>query len=271
MATGDIWQPTRIERVNRVLSTSTKPLLVETDAGTALVKYMGNPQGNDALVSELVAANLAERVGLLTPEFAAVYIPKIEVLDPFVDVHPGAAFFSRWEQAASLSPNSKLLAQLRTPKDVSRLVVFDTWIRNKDRFTGDPYAGNFNYDNILLKPDKRKTQLLVIDHSHAFAETTLEHEITENWSTEQNVYGLFNEFASMLTRHDVQSVLDSLCAIPIDEVRGICAAVPPEWGFGGALASRLADLLIERAHLMNTWFADAVFDQLEFDFNGKEA
>lgn len=271
MATGNKWQPTRINRVNRVLGTSTKPLLAMTDAGAALVKYLGNPQGNDALVSELVAAQLANRVGLLTPEFAVVRIPHIEVLDPFVDVQEGPAFFSRWEQAASLAPNSKLLAQLRAPSDVSLLVVFDTWIRNKDRFTGDPYGGNFNYDNLLFKPDKRKTQLLVIDHSHAFAETTLEGEITADWATEQNVYGLFNEFAPMLTRHDVQSALDTLCAVPIDEIRAICASAPPEWGFGGVLASRLGDLLVERAHLMRTWFADAVFDQMELDFNGKEA
>ena len=271
MLAGLHWQPARIERVNRVLATSTKPLLVVTDAGTALVKYMGNRAGLDALVTELLAAELAGRVGLRTPDFAVVEIPDIETNDPLVTVQGGPAFFSRWEQAQSLSPNSKLLANLRRPSDVALLVVFDTWIRNKDRFADDADGGVLNYDNILFKPDKRKTQLLVIDHSHAFAETSLEDEIHDFWATEETVYGLFNEFAPMLTRHDVKSALDTLCAVAIGEIRDICLSPPPEWGFTAGTANRLADLLVTRANRMSDWLPDAIFDQMELDLDGKEA
>lgn len=267
---GRNWRPARIERVNAVLSTSTRPLHVTTDAGTALVKYIGNPAGLDALVAELLAGELAGTIGLQTPEFAVVEIPEIETTDPFIAVQAGPAFFSRWEQAQSLSPNSKLLANLRTPSDVARLVVFDTWIRNKDRFANDADGSVLNYDNLLFKADKRKTQLLVIDHSHAFAETSLELEIDALWATEKTVYGMFNEFAAMLTRRDVIMAIDTICAVAIDEIRAICLSPPPEWGFTRGMADRLAGLLAERAILMSEWMPDAVFDQRELDFDRKE-
>ncbi|MEQ1403785.1 HipA family kinase [Neorhizobium sp. Rsf11] len=253
-----------------MLSTSTKPLHVMTDEGAALVKYMGNRAGLDALVSELLAGELAGKVGLRTPDFAVVDIPIIETSDPFVTVQPGPAFFSRWEQAQSLAPNSKLLASLRDPGDVSRLVVFDTWIRNKDRFADDPNGTLLNYDNILFKADKRKTQLLVIDHSHAFAETSLEAEMHDDWATERVVYGLFNEFLPMLKRSDVKSAIDTVLALAIEEIETICQSTPVQWGITAAVADRIAELLVRRANLMSEWMPDAIFAQLELDFDGKE-
>lgn len=149
-------------------------------------------------------------------------------------------------------------------------MVFDTWIRNKDRFANDADGSVLNYDNLLFKADKRKTQLLVIDHSHAFAETSLELEIDALWATEKTVYGMFNEFAAMLTRRDVIMAIDTICAVAIDEIRAICLSPPPEWGFTRGMADRLAGLLAERAILMSEWMPDAVFDQRELDFDRKE-
>ncbi|WP_420360257.1 HipA family kinase [Agrobacterium vitis] len=271
MQAGTNWRPTRIERINTILSSSTKPLLAVTDLGTAVVKYMGNKAGLDVLVTELIAAELANRIGLKTPDFAVVEIPSITTADPFVTIEAGPAFFSRWEQAYSLSPNSKLLADIRRLHDIARLVTFDTWIRNKDRFAGDANGGIVNYDNILFKADKRKTQLLVIDHSHAFAETTLEDEISDLWATEKSVYGLFNEFVPMLTRRDIESALHAICAVEINDIEDICLSTPPQWGFTTTLAKRLAGLLAERAKLMNEWLPDAIFAQMELDLHGKEA
>jgi hypothetical protein len=270
MRSGISWRPTRVERVNNVLGTSTRPLHVVTDAGNALVKYMGNRAGSDALVTELLAAELAVAIGLRTPEFAVHSIPAIETTDPMVTVHAGPAFFSKWEVAQSLAPNSKLLANLRRPSDVALLVAFDTWIRNKDRFARDQDGETLNYDNVLLVPDKKKTQLLVIDHSHAFAETTLEDELDENWATEQAIYGLFNEFAPMLTRGDVMSALDAISRVALSDIRDICHSPPPEWGFTAASANRLSGLLAQRAELMRGWFRSALFAQAELDLDRKE-
>ena len=268
---GSTWRPTRIDRVNDVLRTSTKPLLVVTDVGVALVKYIGNAQGEDALVAELLAAELAALVGLKTPDFAVEPIPEIPTRDPFITAQPGPAFFSRWEPATTLAPNSELLRSLRDPKDIARLVVFDTWLRNKDRFSEDAPGGVINYDNILIVPDKRKSKLLVIDHSHAFAETTLEDEINAGWANEEMVYGLFKEFGPMLRRRDVESAMNVVCSLALTDIRIICRSAPAAWGFRPALADTLADLLVERANRMRKWLSDAIFDQLEMDLEGKEA
>lgn len=267
---GRRWQPTRIERVNNVLNTSTKPLLVVTDMGLALLKYIGNAQGNDALVAELLAAELAAMAGLTTPDFAVERIPEIPTRDPFIIAQAGPAFFSRWQPAASLAPNSRLLRALRDPKDIARLVVFDTWLRNKDRFSEDIFGGVTNYDNILIVPDKQKSKLLVIDHSHAFTETTLENEINADWANEEQVYGLFNEFAPMLRRRDVESAINLICSLALSDIRDVCRSSPVEWGFVPQLADTLAELLVERANKMRRWLAVAIFDQLEMDLQGKE-
>ncbi|GAK70373.1 hypothetical protein RRU01S_11_00260 [Agrobacterium rubi TR3 = NBRC 13261] len=267
---GESWQPTRIERVNDVLNTSTKPLLVVTDIGLALLKYIGNAQGEDALVAELLAAELAAMVGLRTPDFAVERIPEIATRDPFITAKSGPAFFSRWEPATTLSPNSQLLRNLRDPRDIARLVVFDTWVRNKDRFSDDIPGGVTNYDNILIIPDKQKSKLLVIDHSHAFAETTLEGEINAGWANEELVYGLFNEFAPMLRRRDVESAINVVCSLAPSDIRDVCRSSPAEWGFSTRLADTLAELLVERAARMRRWLPSAIFDQFEMDLEGKE-
>jgi len=54
---------------------------VVTDVGPALVKYMGNRQGLDALICEVVGSELANLVGLTTPDFAIADIP--EMILPF--------------------------------------------------------------------------------------------------------------------------------------------------------------------------------------------
>ncbi|QCI98895.1 HipA family kinase [Agrobacterium larrymoorei] len=267
---GEPWKPTRIERISDVLNTSTRPLLVVTDVGLAVLKYVGNAQGEDALVAELIAAELAGMVGLRTPDFAVERIPEIPTRDPFITARAGPAFFSRWEPSTNLAPNSQLLRSLRDPKDIARLVVFDTWLRNKDRFSEDTPGGVTNYDNILIVPDKRKTKLLIIDHSHAFAETTLENEINDDWANEEQVYGLFNEFTPMLRRTDVESAINVICSLVFSDIKDICRSPPLEWGFSPKLAETLAELLVERAIKMRRWLPTAIFDQFEMDFNRKE-
>lgn len=265
------WQPTKIERVISVVQTSTRPLHVVTDKGLALVKYMGNRLGEDALICELLGTALARCIGLYTPDFAVVAIKSIEVLDPFITICDGPAFFSKWEHAVPLSPNSSLLANVRHKDHIAKLVTFDTWVRNKDRFSMD-YGGRYennNFDNVLFKPDKRKTSLLVIDHSHAFTETTLADELDEGWVSEKIVYGLFDEFKPILKANDVQLALEAIRRIDVAKLRAICDAVPREWGMTAALSERLASLITLRAEALCEWLSGALFNQLELNLIGK--
>lgn len=240
-----------------------------TDEGAAIVKYIGNPAGADALICELVGSELANMVGLTTPDFAVLDIPGIVLPNnPFVQVVPGPAFFSRWIEATSLSPGSTLLKKLRQPDAVAKLVVFDTWLRNKDRFAASRLVGyeNINYDNVLLRMDKRMVELVVIDHTHALVETTLEDELGQEWVAERNVYGLFDQFAPILTRKAVDSALALVEQIDLETIQSVCEGVPLEWGMTYGLADRLSSCLVERAKELGKWLPSAIFDQYEMNF-----
>lgn len=273
MFLGQHWQPKSIERITGALDTSTKPLRVMTDEGPAIVKYMGNQAGLEVLICELIGTELANRIGLVTPDFALVNIAALQLPDhPLVKIEQGPAFFSRWEEATSLSPRSTLLGNLRNPGDIAKLVSFDTWLRNKDRFD-DGAAGGFgneNFDNLLLRPDKRKVQLLVIDHTHAFVETTLDDELGQGWVDEQNVYGRFGQFAPFLTRRGIQVALAAISTIDVETIEGICQEVPREWGMTNALAQRLSACIAERGAKLGSWLPAALFDQYEMDLEGRE-
>ena len=228
MFAGTHWQPNFIKRIHEVKGTSTRPLKVVTDCGVALVKYIGNPAGEEALISELIGGELANLVGLETPSFA-------------------------------IAP-------------IALLVIFDTWIRNKDRFCVE-YDGqyeNSNFDNILFVPDKRKTKLLIIDHTHAFAESGLDYELDDGWAEEQEIFGLFDQFKPFLNRNDIQSALDAISRIDAEAIQSICQAVPKEWEFTSSLARRLTECLIARGRNMQRWVMNSLHDQSELNFDGKE-
>jgi hypothetical protein len=270
---GRHWKPT-FERVTGVVAaTSTKPLRVMTDDGPAIVKYIGNKAGSDALICELIGTELANCIGLTTPDFAVAYMPSLELpTHLFLRVESGPAFFSKWEDATSLSPRSTLLGNLRKPDDIAKLVAFDTWLRNKDRFS-DPANQDFgskNFDNLLLRPDKRKVQLLVIDHSHAIAETTLEDELGQGWVDEQKVYGMFPEFVQYVTRRGIQGALAEINKIDVERIERICQEVPRDWGMTHALAQRLSNCIVERARKLGSWLPALLFDQYEMNLEGRE-
>lgn len=275
MFAGRTWQPSFIERIIKVLDTSTKPLMAVTDEGTAIVKYIGNPAGLDALICEFIGHELANMIGLQTPDFAIANIPRLELPDsPWTRIDPGPAFFSRWEETTSLSPNSSLLDKLRQREDIAKLVVLDTWLRNKDRFSGSAGDGyqTINFDNVLLRQDKRMVQMLVIDWTHAIAETTLDDELSAAWVDEQKIYGMFPEFIPFLTRKTIQEALESLNEIDPQEIKRLCRKVPTAWGMSGSLAERLSACMIERGEKLKAWLPAALFDQYELNLDqGKGA
>lgn len=267
MWAGQSWKPRKVERVVRVMDSSTRALHVETDDGPAILKYMGNPQGDVALCCELIGTKLANSIGLVTPAFAVMEVPEIRVPDhPLVDVRPGPAFLSRWEPSVALSPAShpKLLENLRNKDDVSTLVAFDTWVRNKDRFSlSDGGLGVENRENLLFRQDKRKSQMIVIDHTHALAETTLEDELGDPWVDERIVYGMFPQFEPFINAVAVSRALTRICDDGAKSAEQICRETPRAWGMTEVLAEQLADCLSRRAFLMRDWLPGSLFRQFE--------
>ena len=64
------WLPTTILRADVPYNTATETVRVNTDAGTAFLKAMGNRGGPHLLASEFVGTHLARWFGLPTFDFA---------------------------------------------------------------------------------------------------------------------------------------------------------------------------------------------------------
>lgn len=269
---GQTWQPTKLERIVDVLDTSMKPLKVLTDQGIAIVKYMGNVSHNELLLCELVGCEITRSVGLTTPDFAILNLPHMPIPSHFVQVTHGPAFLSRWIESVPFSPQAGHLRNLRDPYHVALLVVLDTWLRNPDRVSArNPHRlnkvelPNENYDNLLIKKDKRKVELIVIDHSHSFVETTLEDGFGDAWVEDSTVYGLFEQFRPLLNYHQVLDAIDSIERIDERVIGTICASVPSEWGMSPSLAEKMTSAIVRRGRALKKWMPEALFDQREMD------
>lgn len=55
---------------------SSRPIIVETEAGTRLLKLRGSGQGTGPLIAEVIVAYLAEKLGLLVPPRSLITLPK---------------------------------------------------------------------------------------------------------------------------------------------------------------------------------------------------
>ena len=268
MSKADIWEPTKVTRVVDFLTTSTKPIKAETDDGLALIKYIGNPQGCDALVAEFVAGSLARCVGIPVPDFAIINCPEIEIGPYNLVTTAGPSFASRWvPDAMSLAPDSKLLEDLREPSMITNLVVFDTWIRNFDRYSDSGDDTVSNLDNILFVPDKRKSAMIVIDHTHAFVESTFDEEMDDPmWWDDKTVYGQFPNFKPYLSHKALMNMIDKIMGVDIVTLEEIFAKLPSDWQLTQVQRSLFAEQLLKRAEALPNWLPEALFDQREMAF-----
>lgn len=247
---GTIWQPSKVDRVVETFPTSTRVAKVVTDQGTGFLKGMGNPAGTDSLACELVAAELAAWLGLRTPDFALMEIEGIEIpMHGGGVLAPGPAFITRSLQGTTGTPGDTFLKKLANADQVAKLVVFDTWIRNADRCPPigalDPTP---NYDNQFFTPEGRKFDLVALDHSHCFVETTLEDEIAGgHLAADERLYGYFPEFAPYLTDAALGSALDRLGTFDGAFAAEVVGSIPPQWEVTGAARSAWAKLMVERS------------------------
>lgn len=255
LACGAEYQPSEIIREIEKFPSSTCPVRVATDVGEGFVKSLGNPMGEAALISELVAGELGRWLGLKVPPFAIVKQCNIEITmakNGMTIVPP--LFFSYAVDGSPRDGGDTFLSRLRAPEDVSKLVVFDTWIRNLDRFLN----GQANSDNLLYirSPTGRKYELVPIDHSNCFIgddATFPAGAVPEIWVTDPNVYGKFPEFDPYIDARTVKAAVQKLASLTRGTVEEVVNSVPPEWGLGQYAANALVELICERAtYVVNT-------------------
>jgi hypothetical protein len=252
---GRDWQPTLIKRVIETLPTSTCVAKVATDAGHGFIKGMGNPAGNHSLATELVAAELAAAIGLHVPPFALVELEGIEI--PMLDaeavqiglMEPGPAFISREIEGAIGDGGDVMLKRISNPDDVTKLVVFDTWIRNADRCPPNPENTRFNRDNLFFAKQGSKFALTAIDHSHCFVEGILDDLLGEaqDLLNDEDVYGLFPEFKPYIHARAVALAVRPLRQIDVGLVQRIVASVPIQWDLTPLIRAAWVNFICERA------------------------
>jgi hypothetical protein len=135
LACGSSWQPTKVKRVIETLRTSTRVAKVSTDCGIGFLKGMGNPAGLDSLACELVGSELARWFYLVTPAFAMLRADGLDIpIEGGGSVQTGPAFISQEIRGSTGDGGDAFISQLQNQDDIAKLIVFDTWIRNGDRF-----------------------------------------------------------------------------------------------------------------------------------------
>ncbi len=269
LACGAECKPTTITREIQLFPSSCRPAKVATDVADGFIKGLGNPQGPSTLISELLAAELGTWFGLKIPPFAVVTDCPIHIpmLQHRGHIEP-PVFFSKAVDGTPRDGTDVFLRRLRRPGDVARLVVFDTWIRNNDRFV----EGAENSDNLLyaLSQERGRYELVPIDHSHCFTDQEFEIDLpaaAASLTTDDRIYGRYPEFIPYITADAVDSALADLGQLDASFVHECVNALPAEWALPAALRQPLVDLICGRAAFVVGNLRDGLVDPA-LPFNG---
>lgn len=261
------WKPTCITQFVEARKSSTMAVIVETDAGQGFLKAMGNPEGEHALACDWVGTQLAGWFGLPTLDQAIVDydgIPEIRLFNGAMALER-PALVTRAIKGDSWSGEERQLMQLKNIEDISRLVVFDTWIINRDRHS----ASRVHRDNVFLSGEAEQLELLAIDHTHCFRTTG--GELTERVAQIENcrdhaVYGMFPQFKSFLQKDVVSQAVGQLSKINESTVREITDKIPDQWDVSEKAKTALVNFILQRATYVSNTIHDRLWPQMELEF-----
>jgi hypothetical protein len=206
---------------------SSSPVVVETAGGRFVAKLRGAGGGVPALIAEIVAAELADRIGLPIPERALV-----ELAPDFQSDDRNDELFDLLTRSVGLNLGFRWLDGARAPRPeelarfdaefVARVLWLDGLTLNPDRTRANP--------NILFW----KAQPWLIDHGAAFAFHYDWRQVTEDSPREPTSYTghVFADRAALVAsvdarlarRLDPHALRAALLAVP-DE---LLAAATPE-------------------------------------------
>jgi len=249
------WSPTRFERFESANDgCSTKVAIIQTDAGPAYLKALGNPEGSHALVREWVGTSLARWFGLPTFDFGIIRIETgIEVpLGGGLLAKPGSAFVSRSTLGDPWSGLKADLKRIVNTSDITRLVILDTWLLNADRYPPDGHVRKQpNYDNVFLAydPTTKKKRLIAMDFTECMKSGSVLNSSLGNIQHTQDVriYGLFPEFLPLLNTAAYLAGLERLKSVDRGELGDLINGIPNDWDVSETVRSAMVDFLVRRA------------------------
>lgn len=271
------WPATRVTQIIRVLETSTTPLIADSDAGTVFVKVRGNPEGPSSLICEYVGTRLAELLGLPTLMWTVIDFPDVLCcpLPKGAHAESGPAFVTREVSARPWGGTAEDLAALENPEVLAGLVVHDTWLRNRDRYSVRGGEVRRNERNVLLSEEgakARRWRVVAMDFSDAFRSGTdlKASHFSIDAERDASVFGLFPEFAAVLDRAALRTYTARLRTVQRGRVAQILLAVPAAWGLSAALREKMLDFIVSRAAFVGAeienWLREPCGWQSELSF-----
>ncbi len=235
--------------------TSTGATEVTTDAGRAYIKTLGNRQGPHVLATDWVGTHLAKWFGLSTFDIA---ILRLDASDEFqlprgYTAQPGPAFAARAMSGDPWGKSGLVLDVLVNRDDITRVVAFDTWTLNCDRYHYDTAARKPNFDNVYLssesvEPGKRR--LIAMDHGLCFIRSgeDLTKRLAEIGKVQdEHVFGLFPAFRDHLDQSIIESCASRLREMGAEIARAIVETVPREWDVNDEARLAWIELIYRRA------------------------
>lgn len=215
---------------------------------------LGNRQGPHVLACDYVGTKLALWFGLPTADCAILVVTSDDEipLGGGRRAAPGAAFVSRWLPGNWWGGSRDELEGIENPEAIARLVAFDTWTLNCDRYPPDTSTRRPNRDNVLLclsEAQAGERRLVAIDHTHCF---TCGRDLTPSLANiaavkDPRTYGLFPEFREWITMSGMQDAADRLRQVSREEVRALVDEIPDEWEVPGRTRCALVELICRRA------------------------
>jgi HipA-like protein len=214
------------------------PGLVEADnLGTYVLKFRGAGHGSLALVAEIIAGELARRLGLRTPELALAWLdPRIAASEPDKEIQDLLRASEGLNLAVDFLPGSAGFDPLGWTAGeafASELLWFDALIQNVDRTWRNP--------NLLVWHG----DIWLIDHGAALY-------FHHDWSKQADPAKPFDSSQHVLRGRATQvaAAHEKLAPLVTEAVLAeVTADVPPDW-FGERGADAYIEHLLRRAPLV---------------------
>jgi hypothetical protein len=213
------------------------PALVEADdLGTYVMKFRGAGQGPLALVAEIIAGELARRLGLRVPDLVLAELdPRIPGSEPDPEIQDLLRASEGLNLGVDFLPGSAgfdPLGWTAGEEFASQVLWFDALVHNVDRTWRNP--------NLLVW----HRNIWLIDHGAALY-------FHHNWPTADP--GRPYDASQHVLRDRATGLAEAHAALApqITEalLKDVTALVPPQW-FGGHAAGGYVDHLLRRAPLV---------------------
>ncbi len=252
------WPPTAFSRYVESFASSSLVARVITDSGPAYLKAINNPQGPHVLACDWLGTRLASRFGLQTFDVAILNLvegDEVPMNDGFAQ--PGPCFVARAEQGEPLG-GEKVLASVANLDDIPRLIVFDTWVRNCDRYApglGQGGRARMRLDNLFLSSEgapEGKFILKAIDHGHML---TCGRELTTRLAhmdcvQDDLLYGFFPFFANYVTSEQILEAVERLRTADSVMWHDLLNSIPDEWQVSQEARDAIDRFLLERGRFL---------------------